>query len=385
MLDLYIEQGDKRLRCGYTTGSCAAAAAKAAAELLLSGQTRSRVCIDTPKGILLDLDVEDPKIYDGCALCSIRKDSGDDPDITNGFLVVAAVRKIPYGIEIDGGEGVGRVTQPGLDQPVGAAAINSVPRAMIAKECEKIAEQYEYEGGFSVTISIPAGREIARRTFNPRLGIEGGISVIGTTGIVEPMSNEALIKTIELELNVQAAAGRKMVCIAPGNYGEVFSREYLGLDTTHQVMCSNFIGEALDAAVRSGFCRILLVGHIGKLVKLGIGMMNTHSAYGDGRMETLAACAVMAGAGGEVLKRILSCVSTDAALAVLSEAGVLEETMSVLGKRIDSVLHSRVLDPVEVGFICFTNSEQLKGVLTQSSNAEELLSSLTETTERCDG
>lgn len=373
MLELYIEQGNKRMRCGYTTGSCAAAAAKAATELLLTGKAPVTVSIDTPKGVPLTLDVMNPAFADGQAVCAIQKDSGDDPDITNGILVYAAVKKCASGIEIDGGEGVGRVTQPGLNQPVGAAAINSTPRAMIRRACGEAAERHGYAGGLSVVISIPGGQELAKRTFNPRLGIEGGISVIGTTGIVEPMSAAALIKTIQLEMSVRAAAGKKAVLLAPGNYGEEFSRTWLGLDAAQQVMCSNFIGEALDAAVRSGFQKILLVGHIGKLVKLGIGMLNTHSAYGDGRMETLAACAVAAGADTNTLQAVLACVTTDAALPILACAGVLEETMAALGSRIDATLCCHVPEGVEVGFVCFTNAPEFRGVLTKSSNADELM------------
>lgn len=372
-MDLYIEQNGKRLRCGYTTGSCAAAAAKAAAIFLLAKKAPGAVSISTPKGIPLTMDVLEPVRDEDKATCAIRKDSGDDPDITNGILVYATVEKIPSGIVIGGGEGVGRVTKPGLNQPVGAAAINSVPRKMIEEACREAAAQYGYTGGFSVLIRIPQGTELAKRTFNPRLGIEGGISVIGTTGIVEPMSNAALVDTIRLELNVLAAAGEKAVMLTPGNYGEEFTKNVLKLDTSRQVTCSNFIGDAIDAAIRSGFTKIFLIGHIGKLVKLGIGMMNTHSAYGDGRMETLIACGLEAGAGVDVLKAVSGCVSTDAALSVLYEAGVLEETMKVLGRRIDAVLLRRIPEGTEIGFTCFTNAAGLQGILTASTNAEEMM------------
>ena len=372
-MELYIQQGAKRLRCGYTTGSCAAAAAKAAAELLLTGQAPKTVAIQTPKGIPLTLDVLDASLAGGRATCAIQKDSGDDPDVTNGIKVYAAVEKRPDGIAIDGGEGVGRVTQPGLDQPVGAAAINSTPRRMIRESLAAVAARQGYTGGFAVTVFVPGGEALAKRTFNPRLGIEGGISIIGTTGIVEPMSNAALVKTIQLELSVQAAAGHKEALLAPGNYGEDFSRDVLGLDVSRQVMCSNFIGDGIDAAVRSGFGRILLVGHIGKLVKLGIGMLNTHSAYGDGRMETLCACAVEAGAEPCVLQAILSSATTDAALAALGQAGMLSQTMDVLGGRINDTLCRHVPENVEIGFVCFTNAPALKGILTKSDNADELM------------
>ncbi len=361
------------LRCGYTTGSCAAAAAKAAAAALLSGHEISNVSIDTPKGIPLTLDIVECWKKEGFALCAVRKDSGDDPDITDGALVFAKVQKTGSGIAIDGGEGVGRVTKPGLDQPVGAAAINSVPRRMIANELKTVARKYGYEGGFAVTISIPRGKELAARTFNPRMGITGGISVIGTSGIVEPMSNRALADTIRLALRQLAAAGGNAVLLTPGNVGEAFAKETLGLSMDAHVNCSNFIGDAIDAAVECGFKSILLVGHIGKLVKLGIGMMNTHSSFGDGRMETLCACALKAGAQAPLLGRVMDCVSTDAALKVLLEDGILEETMRTLGMRIQACLARRVPDGMLTEYICFTNAPDMAGVLAQSDGACELM------------
>jgi cobalt-precorrin-5B (C1)-methyltransferase len=361
------------LRCGYTTGSCAAAAAKAAACVLLSGRAVLKVSIDTPKGVPLVLDVEKCEQGEDFAVCAVRKDSGDDPDVTSGALVFAKVRRIRGGIEIGGGEGVGRVTKPGLDQPVGAAAINSVPRRMIAEETKAAARKYGYEGGFAVTISIPGGEGMAARTFNPKMGIVGGISVIGTSGIVEPMSNRALADTIRLEISQIAAAGKTGVLLTPGNYGEAFARDRLGLCMDAHVNCSNFIGDAVDAAVECGLNRILLVGHIGKLVKLGIGIMNTHSSFGDGRMETLCACALMAGGQAPLLKRVLDCVSTDAALALLLEDGILGEAMRVLGMRIQGCLARRVPEGATAGYICFTNAPATGGVLAQSKNAHDLM------------
>ncbi len=372
-LDYYIVSSGKKLRCGYTTGSCAAAAAKAAATMLLSGESVPLVTIDAPKGIKLSLDIVDIIIAEGTVSCAVKKDSGDDPDITNGILVYASVNKIADGIAIDGGEGIGRVTKPGLDQPVGAAAINSGPRLMIDKVCREVCAEFCYSGGLAVTISIPKGKELARRTFNPRIGIEGGISVIGTSGIVEPMSNSALVDTIRLELNVLYSSGVREAMLIPGNYGATFAKELLGLDTSRHITCSNFLGDAIDAAVLCGFKKILLIGHIGKLVKLGIGMLNTHSAYGDGRMETLAACAVENGAENQVLKELLSCVATNSALEKLREYGLLEGTMETLGRRIEDCLLRRVPDGVEIGYICFTNEDNLKGVLIKSENANELM------------
>jgi cobalt-precorrin-5B (C1)-methyltransferase len=368
-----VTNAGKTLRCGYTTGTCAAAAARAATRMLLSGRTVFSEELVTPGGALLKLDILDAKLSPDGAVCAVKKDAGDDPDVTDGILVYARVRKIPEGVAIDGGEGVGRVTKPGLDQNVGAAAINSVPRRMIAEGVREVCRAFGYGGGISVLIFIPGGAELAKRTFNPRLGIENGLSIIGTTGIVEPMSSRALVDTIRLELRQLAAAGRRAVLLTPGNYGEVFARDKLGLSLSSHVSCSNFIGDALDAALEHGFTKILLVGHIGKLVKLGIGMTNTHSANGDGRMETLCACALRAGAETPLLRAVLDCVSADAAISLLSEAGILTDTMRVLGARIQDCLSRRIPPGAEAGYVCFTNAQGAAGILVQSGNAEELM------------
>lgn len=365
--------GKKTLRSGYTTGSCAAAAAKAASILLLTGQAPAAVRLMTPKGIALTLEVASSKLVSGSATCAIQKDSGDDPDITDGVLVYATVSKAEEGIHIDGGKGIGRVTKPGLNQPVGAAAINTVPRQMIQEACLSACAACDYHGGLSVLISIPDGEALAQKTFNPRLGIVGGLSIIGTTGIVEPMSHEALIETIRLELRVLAKSGEKAVLIAPGNYGEAFARDRLGLDIKKQVLCSNFIGLALEAAVDNGFERILLVGHIGKLVKLGIGITNTHSAHGDGRMETLIACALESGAGLQTLRKLLSCATTDAALEVLLKADALAATMDILKDRIQDTLSKKVPKEIALGFICFSSAPTVPDILLMSDNAQELM------------
>jgi len=372
-MELTRNVNGKLLRCGCTTGACAAAAAKAAGTMLLCGTPVERVSISTPKGVSLTLDVFDIRLSGDFASCAVQKDSGDDPDVTNGALVYAQIEKSARGIHIDGGEGIGRVTRPGLNQPVGAAAINSVPREMITEELYLTAKKYGYEGGFSVVISVPGGEEMAKRTFNPRLGIEGGISVIGTTGIVEPMSNQAVADTVRVELRQLKASGVCDVLLTPGNYGEAFVRGNLGLSMESHVTCSNFIGDAIDAAVELGFSRILLVGHIGKLVKLGIGLTNTHSSFGDGRMETLLSCALTAGAGLPLLRDISHCVTTDAALTLIWDAGLIEKTMAELGRRIDAVLHRRVPEDVTIGFLCFTNAQPICGVLTKSANADELM------------
>ena len=222
----YVIKQNKRLRCGYTTGSCAAGAAKAAALMLFSRHPVRQVSLMTPKGMELNLEILDISMEEGAVSCAVRKDGGDDPDATHGVLVYArvSVSKTP-GISIDGGQGVGRVTRKGLQEPVGEAAINPVPRQMIREAVEKVCRDFEYGGGMSVVISIPEGVEIAKKTFNPRLGIEGGISVLGTSGIVVPMSEAALIASIRAEMSMLTASGHEYLIVTPGNYGETFTEK----------------------------------------------------------------------------------------------------------------------------------------------------------------
>ncbi|MDR1664482.1 MAG: cobalt-precorrin-5B (C(1))-methyltransferase CbiD [Clostridiales bacterium] len=366
--------GGKFLRRGYTTGSCAAAAAKAAAKMLLSQTLCESVTITTPNGAVLALDALNAEFSAEYASCAVQKYSGDDPDITDGCLVYARVVKSGGGaIRVTGGKGIGRVTKPGLDQPAGAYAINSVPRKMIQAECETVRQAFAYSGGLSVEISVPGGGELAERTFNPRLGIEGGISILGTTGIVEPMSKAAVAETIRAELSLLYEAGHRDALFTVGNYGEAFARNVLRLSFEAHVMCSNFIGEALTAAAEKGFKRALLVGHIGKLVKLGICITDTHSSSGDGRVETLIACALEAGAETETLRQMLPCVTADAALACLERAGIREKTLNILGGRIDATLKRRVAGYVEAGFICFSGLGEQAAVCAQNETAKNLL------------
>lgn len=351
----------KLLRYGYTTGSCAAAAAKAAAQMLRTGQPVSQVRIVTPSGVPLTLDVLDPVLGEDSASCAIRKDGGDDPDATSGLLIYATVRPIPQGIRIDGGPGVGRVTKPGLDQPVGAAAINHVPRQMIEAA---VAEALQgASGGMEVIISVPGGEKVGKRTFNPHLGIVGGISILGTSGIVEPMSEQALVDTTRVELNMCRAGGATDLLLTVGNYGDDFASCKLGLSLAGRIKCSNFIGQTLSDAISLGFRRVLLIGHIGKLVKLGAGIMNTHSAQGDARMEILVSCALARGASLEALRAVVACITTEAALEELRRFGLLEETMKELGERIGQQLDRRFGRFLELGVLVFSGQKEAGEIL----------------------
>ncbi|MBR5683614.1 MAG: cobalamin biosynthesis protein CbiD [Ruminococcus sp.] len=373
-LEEYICRGKEKLRCGYTTGSCAAAAAKAAAEMLMTGRKAEYVELMTPRGIKLCLDVTGQKLGGGAASCAIVKDSGDDPDITNGIKVFAEVSAAESGVEIIGGEGIGRVTKAGLDQPVGEAAINSVPRRMICEAVMEIAEKYGYSGGFRVKISVPDGIGIAKKTYNPRMGIEGGISIIGTSGIVEPMSNAALVETIRTEAKMRRAEGQRNMLLTLGNYSESFVQNELSFSLERSVTCSNFIGEAIDIGLELGFESILIVGHIGKLVKLGAGIMNTHSSWADGRMDVLVTCGVLAGADMDTLRKLPDCATADAAMDILDEKGYLEKTAEVLEKRMESYLNARVKGEARIAAIAFSFKREL---LIKTSLADQLIQAIT--------
>lgn len=368
----YIYANGKKLRCGFTTGTCGALAAMGAARKLLTGAWPDTVSLRTPKGLLVEVPLEACQSGPGWARCGVRKDGGDDVDKTTGALILAEIRLADApGITIDGGPGVGRVTKPGLDQPVGEAAINRVPRQMIREGVASVAQCVGYEGGLAVTISVPQGEAIAQKTFNPQLGIVGGISILGTSGIVEPMSMQAMIDTMILELRQAAARGFRQVILTPGNYGQDFLSA-LGFDGNRVpvVKCSNFIGDALDGAAAEGFERLLLVGHVGKLVKLAGGIMNTHSRYADCRTELFCAHAAACGAGQALCQALLDSATTDACLGLLEEQGLRQPVMDRLMAAIEAHVQRRVAGAYEVGVLLFSNEY---GELGRSSQVTHIM------------
>lgn len=369
--DYYVIKNNKKLRYGYTTGSCAAAAAKAAARMLLTGETVENIDLMTPKGILLHLEILDIHKGEEEVSCAVRKDGGDDPDATHGLLVYAAVRKKKEsGVTIDGGRGVGRVTKRGLEQPVGAAAINRTPRAMITEAVEDIADAFGYTEGFTVVVSIPGGEEVAKKTFNPRLGILGGISVLGTSGIVVPMSEDALIASIHAEMRLRKENGGDYLLITPGNYGAAFVSSYPDVDVENSVKCSNYVGETLDYAVNLGIRGILFVADIGKFIKVSGGIMNTHSRCADSRAELMTAAAIRAGADLETAKQLLETITTVEAIGILKEKGLLEKTMAEILPRIHYYLQHRIGEAFPTEAILFSNEY---GFLGETAGAQEML------------
>lgn len=370
--DYYVIRNQKKMRFGYTTGSCAAAACKGAVTMLLGGEQISEVELMTPKGILLHLELEEIRMEKEYVSCAVRKDAGDDPDTTNGILVFARAEKSDTsGIIIDGGIGVGRVTRPGLSQEVGEAAINPVPKGMILRSAEEAADRFTYEGGLKITISVPEGVEIAKKTFNPRLGIVGGISILGTSGIVEPMSEKALVESIRVEMKQHVSQGEEYLLVTPGNYGADYLREHMDLPFEKNIKCSNYVGETIDMAVDMGVKGILFVSHIGKFVKVAAGIMNTHSHSADGRMEILASNAIRAGADLTCARDILNAGTTDEALDILQENQILRPAMEEITERIQFYLNHRSYEQILLGAVIFNNTY---GYLGQTKDAQKLIS-----------
>lgn len=371
MLEEYIVKDKIKLRLGYTTGSCAAAASKAAAFMLLTGRRKEKIQINTPKGIQLDLDVLQIVMEADRVSCAIEKDGGDDPDVTKGSLIFAQVSRTETpGFTIDGGQGVGRVTKRGLDQPIGAAAINSIPRQMILENIKEVCRLTDYHGGLSVVITVLEGELLAKKTFNQRLGILGGISILGTSGIVEPMSEQALVDTIRVELRQKKAMGAQYVLLTPGNYGSDYIKNELGVDAKIAVLTSNFIGDALDICEELGFQGALLIGHIGKLVKIAGGVLNTHSKYGDCRMEIMAAHSGAAGLSASYIAEMLQCATCDDAVRILKENNLCTETLARISNRIAFNLDHRVAGKMKTGAIMFSKEY---GFLSETENARSLL------------
>lgn len=370
----------KELRKGFTTGSCGAAAAKAALYMLLTGSVKDEIEIITPGGAVFRTEVKDIFREGNRVRCAVVKDGGDDPDVTTGLHVTAEVRAEERGdgvleIQIEGGPGVGRVTLPGLDQPVGNAAINRVPRQMIEKELSEVAELMDFRGRIRVILSVPGGEAAAERTFNPRLGIEGGISILGTTGIVEPMSTRAILDTIRVELNQRKALGDRIAAVSPGNYGLNFMKETYGYDLNRSVKCSNYVGDTVDMVREMGFRGMLLTGHIGKLIKVSGGIMNTHSKEGDARMELLAAGVIRAGGSTDTLRGILNCRVTEEALGIIQGESpeLFRKSMDAVMDRILYYLRKRAGEELPVECILYSNEF---GLLAASPGAMDMLEEL---------
>ena len=478
----FVFKNQKKLRCGLTTGTCAAACAQAAMLRLLTGQVRSEVTVRLPESRKRSLDSiaaaqlheeitdnranrgtqqnsdgrsplqqagsaeSDSRSFDQRVTLAVystadggfatRKDAGDDPDVTNGTEIRAYIQvceRVPSRafmstdgrLYLTGGEGVGRVTKPGLEQAVGQSAINRVPRQMIFDAVQQVLDAFEEddekrrtegctpslemenkpkhmdgkpdaeyirskclnEGNeksersekpcYLITISVPAGAELAQRTFNPMLGIEGGISILGTTGIVEPMSEAAIIATIETSIRQVLAMedgdiGRsaRRILAVPGNYGQRYVEQQLGLRGVPVVEVSNYIGEAIDLAVSYGATDFLLVGNVGKLVKLAAGIMNTHSRVADGRWEIFAAHLALCGGTRAQVAAMREATTTEEMLTRLEEMGLRAPVMASIMGEIEAHMAHRIRGQMNFGVIVY--SERF-GRVGETAGAARLL------------
>ena len=304
----------KPLREGVTTGTCAAAAAKAAALLFRGGQCPDRVTVTGPSGKSFTLSV-----FPVPGGVGVVKDAGDDADATDGLTVCASLEvSLEEGpISFAAGTGVGTVTLPGMKVPPGEPAINPGPRKMI----EDAVREVLGPRAVRVTVSIPGGEEVAKHTFNPRLGVVGGLSILGTTGVVRPMDEAALLASLDLELSVLHSLGVKDLIMTFGNTGETALRKAFGIEGRCVIQVGNYPGHVLDEAARLGFRRGFLCGHPGKLLKVAAGSFITHNRVADGRLEVLCTHAALAGAGQELIQRLYTCRTTENAMQLLRDEG----------------------------------------------------------------
>lgn len=383
-MNQYVMKNQKQLRCGVTSGTCAAAAAKAAAALLILGVRKEKMKIQTPKGITVEIPVFFSQKTEKKAEVFVVKDSGDDPDVTDQAEIYVSVEKIeetsvsksafrdtenPH-LYLDGGMGIGRVTGKGLEQEIGQAAINKVPRAMIFEGVREICNLAEYKEPLLIIVFMPKGKELAVHTFNPQLGIEGGLSILGTTGILEPMSEKAIIDTIEIQIRQLCKQGVRDLLVTPGNYGQSYASDYLQLPMESSIKCSNYIGETIDLAAAYGMKSFLLIGDIGKLVKLAAGIMNTHSKAADGRCEIFAVHTVLCGGTGEMVKVIMNCINTEEILMYLEKWQLKEAVIQSLCGKIEEHLNRRMGGKMRFGAVLFSRRF---GYLGETADAAGLM------------
>lgn len=382
-MEEYVYIDGKKYKRGYTTGSCATGAAKAAVHMLLIKSKREKVNIDTPKGIPLSLKVENINIQQDYVQCSVKKDGGDDIDATHGMDIYARAESIEIdtvyseSIIICGGIGVGTVTKKGLSVEVGKPAINPTPMKMIKSEIKKvIGNDIEKVLGknkaLKITIFAPQGEEIAKKTFNPRIGIVGGISIIGTTGIVEPMSDEGWKKSLSIELQMKKEQGLDKIILVPGNHGEQFIKKNLSLDIKYVVRTSNFIGYMIKEAQRIGYKKILMAGHIGKFIKVSAGIFNTHSKVADARNEILISNLALMRMPYEILEKVNSCLTSEEAIEIINENGYEEVFNIISNKCKERVIQHLNEDTreIDVEVMIFSMDKTLLG---KSDNADLLV------------
>ncbi len=357
----------KLLRRGFTTGTAAAAAAKGAYLLLSTGEVPDIVDVKLPSGLILKI-ITDFCSYDSntnTAFCSVKKYAGDDIDVTNQLEIVA---KVSYSneakIKLTAGEGIGIITRNGLQLDINEPAINPKPRELIFSQFENESENL----GLNIEISVPNGKEVAKKTFNPRLGIVGGISILGTTGIVEPMSEDAFKRSLLEELKQKKS---EALCFTFGNMGEknLIAR---GVTEDKICICSNFIGYMLREASSLGVKKVLLSGHLGKMVKLSGGIFNTHSHIADAKNEIISANLALLGAPKALIEKVMQCLTAEESISAIREYGY-NEVFDILAQKAAQKSHAHTYNEILVETMMF----DLKGnLICESNGANTLLEEL---------
>lgn len=315
--------GGKHLRHGYTTGACAAAAAKAACISLLRQIAVEFVEIPLPIGWTVKFEIARCVFDDKQSRCSVIKDGGDDPDVTHGAEICASVSwSSAPGVTINGGEGVGVVTKPGLGLEVGGPAINPVPRAMIEAAVTDLARSELANRGLNVMISVPKGAELAKRTLNARLGIIGGISILGTSGIVVPYSTDAFQASVSQALDVAQAAGCREVVLTTGGRSEKFAQKAHSLNEEAFIQMGDFVGHALDECSARDIPKVHIWGMVGKLCKMADGHFQTHVNNSQVATQLIAEIALTCGAPTEVVARVRQANTARHVLEIVGTLGV---------------------------------------------------------------
>lgn len=368
--DNYVYYNGRKLRKGFTTGTTATAATVAAIRTLLNQEPQETVTVHAANGKTAIFDVEQTDFDEQQASCAIKKDGGDDQDATDGALIFATVKlRNDNEIRLDGGKGVGRVTKEGLANKPGMPAINPTPRRVIKAAAR---EELGEKRGVDIVISVPEGERIAKLTYNPRLGIVGGISILGTSGVVTPMSESSWKHSISIEMNIHRKRGDNTIVLVPGNYGEDFAKDELGIPNAKIVQMSNFVGYVLHETQRIGFTKVLIVGDLGKMIKVAGGIFSTHSKDADARAEIMVAnLALMGGVPTAFLRKINQCLTTISMIKMIDEAGYQDVYQMIADKiklRAEKLLAHR--EPhVEIDAVIFSRES---GFLAASKPFQEI-------------
>lgn len=353
----------KSLREGYTTGSCAAAASLASVIWQTTGICPEQVELETPSGVKLYLEIHQISKY----ICGVIKDSGDDPDVTNGCMVISKVDILEKNdlIRFKAGNGVGTVTRKGLKIPVGEPAINPIPLQMIEKAVRSIIK----ERGAIITISIPNGEELAIKTFNGRLGVKGGLSILGTTGIVRPMSEEAIKESLRLELSMCYEEYGESCAFVTGYSGENYLKEQY-VNCKSIVLCSNYLGYLLDCAEDMKFKNILIVGRAGKLIKPAANIMYLHSHTAGGQREIVCTHSALLGLSKEKIKKLYDCNTTSQMHELLVEYNISDKVWKSIIESACSNCISRTHNKIKIGMLLVDENNQ---ILSKSNSVDEVI------------